>query len=163
MKTDVNNLFFLEIPRNWLPVKLSQTFHSIALLSLYSQASLIGFPAPHRTETQNTWVAFSNPASSSIRENMSIRISRDGCKTWSKPWTIYPYRAAYSDLTYFETTDPVTGLKQQNFAILFEGGKHFSFKKIMFKMFNLDAVLTGIQRTYRRLPQTNEASETDYY
>ncbi|XP_033629595.1 sialidase-4-like isoform X2 [Asterias rubens] len=127
------------------------------------QASLTGFPAPHRTETQNTWVAFSNPASSSIRENMSIRISRDGCKTWSKPWTIYPYRAAYSDLTYFETTDPVTGLKQQNFAILFEGGKHFSFKKIMFKMFNLDAVLTGIQRTYRRLPQTNEASETDYY
>ena len=124
------------------------------------QASLIGFPAPHHSESQNTWVAFSNPVSM-YRERMSIRLSRDGCKTWTNPWTIYPHSSAYSDLAYFETMDPVSGLKVQNFAILFEGGKHVAYKKIMFKMFNLDAVLSSVQRTYRPKLQTNKGTEVE--
>ncbi|XP_038044128.1 sialidase-3-like isoform X1 [Patiria miniata] len=113
------------------------------------QASLIGFPAPHHISKHKTWLAFSNPASM-FREHMSVRLSRDGGRTYTNPWTIYDLPAAYSDLTYFETLDRETGLKLQNFAILFEGGTDTPYEKIMFKMFNLDALLSRVPRTIRR-------------
>ncbi|XP_022111379.1 sialidase-2-like isoform X2 [Acanthaster planci] len=113
------------------------------------QASLIGFPAPNSASIPNTWLAFSNPASM-YRERMSVRLSRDGGKTYSSPWTIYQGPSAYSDLTYFEIEDPDTGLKLQNFALLFEGGIDGPYERIMFKMFNLDALQSMVHRTVRQ-------------
>ncbi|XP_072016573.1 sialidase-2-like isoform X2 [Amphiura filiformis] len=107
------------------------------------QASLIGFPAPADNKA-NTWVLFSNPASPKFRERLSIRISQDGCQTWSPPWKIHPTASGYSDLTYFESRDPVTGLNSQNFGIIFEGGKELPHEAIMFKMFNLEALERGL-------------------
>lgn len=84
-----------------------------------------------------------------FREQMSIRLSRDGCTTWSVPWTIHSNSSAYSDLTYFETfikRDSHTQ-RTQNFALLYEAGYDSPYNSIYFKMFNLEAVLSGIQNS----------------
>ncbi len=104
---------------------------------------MIGFPAPS-DEKSNTWVLFSNPASPKFRERLSVRISQDGCRTWSRPWTIHPDASGYSDLAYFESKDPESGLNSQNFGIVFEGGKEVPHETIMFKMFNLEALERGL-------------------
>ncbi|KAJ8032423.1 Sialidase-3 [Holothuria leucospilota] len=114
------------------------------------QASLVGFPAPsHHPSQTRRWVLFSNPASAMFREQMSIRLSRDGCATWSVPWTIHSNSSAYSDLTYFETIIKRDSHTQrtQNFALLYEGGYDSPYNHIYFKMFNLEAVLSGIQNS----------------
>ncbi|XP_072016585.1 sialidase-3-like [Amphiura filiformis] len=108
------------------------------------QASMIGFTAPHPLSPSNTWVVFSNPASS-FRRNMAVKISKDGCRTWSKPWVIHANASAYSDLAYFETWDSDAGVYSPNFAILFEGGEEdFAYESIQFKMFSLERMLQGI-------------------
>ncbi|PIK55341.1 putative sialidase-4 [Apostichopus japonicus] len=114
------------------------------------QASLVGFPAPsHHPSQTSRWVIFSNPASSMFREQMSIRLSRDGCSTWSVPWTIHSNNSAYSDLTYFETeakgNKPVK--RTQNFGMVYEAGYQSAYDAIYFKMFNLEAILSGIQNS----------------
>lgn len=42
-------------------------------------------------------VLFSNPASVK-RENLTVRLSRDGCRTWPVAWMLHAGPAAYSDL-----------------------------------------------------------------
>lgn len=116
----------------------------------FLQASLVGFPAPsHHPSQTSRWVIFSNPASSMFREQMSIRLSRDGCSTWSVPWTIHSNNSAYSDLTYFETeakgNKPVK--RTQNFGMVYEAGYQSAYDAIYFKMFNLEAILSGIQNS----------------
>ncbi|XP_072016566.1 sialidase-2-like [Amphiura filiformis] len=110
------------------------------------QGSMIGFPAPHHLSASKTWVVFSNPASPKFRQNMAVRISQDGCRTWSKPWTIHANASAYSDLAYFETWDAEADVHSPNIAILFEGGKgmEFPYETIRFKMFSLERMLQGL-------------------
>ncbi|XP_041452757.1 LOW QUALITY PROTEIN: sialidase-4-like [Lytechinus variegatus] len=111
------------------------------------QASMIGFPAPRPYVTDSgTWVLFSNPASPKFRERLSIRLSKDGCKTWSPAWNIFSNFSGYSDLTYFEMRNPITGLKSQNFAVLFEAGNTTSHDSIMFKIFNIESLLGGLDK-----------------
>jgi sialidase-1 len=43
------------------------------------------------------WAVFSNPASLR-RENLTLRLSHDGCRTWAHSRTLWPGPAAYSDL-----------------------------------------------------------------
>ncbi|XP_072016587.1 sialidase-3-like [Amphiura filiformis] len=108
------------------------------------QASMIGFTAPEPLSSSNTWVVFSNPASIN-RRNMAVKISKDGCRTWSKPWVIHANASAYSDLAYFETWDSDIGVYSPNIAILFEGGaEDFAYTSIRFKMFSLERMLQGI-------------------
>ncbi|XP_072016589.1 sialidase-3-like [Amphiura filiformis] len=108
------------------------------------QGSTIGFAAPQPLSPSNTWVVFSNPASS-FRRNMAVKISKDGCRTWSKPWVIHANASAYSDLAYFDTWDSDAGVHSPNFAILFEGGEDdFAYESIQFKMFSLERMLQGI-------------------
>ena len=73
---------------------------------------------------------------------MAVKISKDGCRTWSKPWTIHANATGYSDLAYFETWD--SDVLSPNFAILFEAGKEFSYETIQFKMFSLERLLQGV-------------------
>ncbi|XP_072016576.1 sialidase-3-like [Amphiura filiformis] len=107
------------------------------------QASMIGFKAPEPLSPSNTWVVFSNP-SSSFRRNMAVKISKDGCRTWSKPWVIHANVSAYSDLAYFETWDSDAGVNSPNIAILYEGGEEWRYESIRFKMFSLERMLQGI-------------------
>ncbi|XP_072016584.1 sialidase-3-like isoform X2 [Amphiura filiformis] len=108
------------------------------------QASMIGFTAPQPLSPSNTWVVFSNPASFKTRRNMAVKISKDGCRTWSKPWVIHANASAYSDLAYFETWDSDAGVYSPNIAILYEAGKENSYESIQFKMFSLERMLQGI-------------------
>ncbi|XP_070542524.1 sialidase-2-like [Ptychodera flava] len=103
------------------------------------QASIVTFPAPNGAPGNKTWALFSNPASDTLRKFMSIRLSYDGCKTWSNPWTIYPWYSGYSDMTYLGNSE--SGPK---FAIIYEGGHHTEVDQIMIKVFTLDAVLKGL-------------------
>ncbi|XP_072017321.1 sialidase-3-like isoform X2 [Amphiura filiformis] len=111
------------------------------------QGSTIGFTAPQPLSPSNTWVVFSNPASFTTRRNMAVKISKDGCRTWSKPWVIHANACAYSDLAYFETWDSNAGVYSPNIAILFEGGGEFRYESIQFKMFSLERMLQGITET----------------
>lgn len=104
------------------------------------QGSMQAFPAPLGSEvtekSHKTWVLFSNPANATLRKNLSIRLSIDGLKTWSSPWTIHAGSSAYSDLTYFEAYDGTNVF--QSFAILYEKGVNIAFKS-----FTLDSVLNN--------------------
>ncbi|XP_070553484.1 sialidase-3-like [Ptychodera flava] len=110
------------------------------------QASILAFPAPEETVfseyVSNTWVLFSNPADASVRKDSSIRLSTDGMKSWSLPWTFNHEAGGYSDLTYFETYEG--GRKVQNFGLLYERGHRKSSEAIVFRTFSLTEVLGGI-------------------
>ncbi|XP_033101708.1 sialidase-3-like [Anneissia japonica] len=107
------------------------------------QGSVIGFPSPDQTHPTKHWIMFSNPASKKLRNYMTLKLSQDGGETWSTGWMVYNFKSSYSDLTYFEDTDPFTGKLTQNFAVLFEGGLELPYETIMFKTFNLDAFYRG--------------------
>lgn len=68
----------------WSPV----TWDS-ALVEPVCQAGLLGL--------SDGRVLFANPASER-RENLTVRMSRDGCHTWPAALTLHPGPAAYSDL-----------------------------------------------------------------
>ncbi|XP_070533188.1 sialidase-3-like isoform X2 [Ptychodera flava] len=111
------------------------------------QASMIGFPAPPGTvfnaNITKRWVLFSNPADVAERKDTSIRISKDGLKTWSEPWTINYEAGAYSDMTYFEAKE---GFKKvQKFGILYERGHRDAYEAIVFRTFTLNDVIKGVQ------------------
>lgn len=61
-----------------------------ALVEPVCQASLARLGAGHE-------VLFSNPASLA-RENLTVRLSADGCRSWAAQRTVYAGAAAYSDL-----------------------------------------------------------------
>lgn len=68
----------------WSPVEWDE-----ALVEPVCQAGLLALP--------DGGVLFSNPASVS-RENLTVRLSRDGCRTWPVAWTLHAGPSAYSDL-----------------------------------------------------------------
>ena len=111
---------------------------------------MVGFPSPHPLSPSNRWVVFSNPASETTRKNMAVKLSKDGCRTWSKPWIIHANASAYSDLAYFETWDSNAGVYSPNIAILYEAGidgGDFAYEAIHFKMFSVERMLQGIQES----------------
>ncbi|XP_077999967.1 sialidase-2-like [Glandiceps talaboti] len=103
------------------------------------QGSIISFPSPNGSPGNHTWALFSNPASETTRKFMSLRLSYDGCRTWSNPHTIYPWYSGYSDLTYLGE-----GFLGHTFAIIHEGGYSSEFEKIMMEIFTLDALVKGL-------------------
>ncbi|XP_030844514.1 sialidase-3 [Strongylocentrotus purpuratus] len=108
------------------------------------QASLIAFPRPKGiTIGQKTWVILSNPADRIERQNLALRLSIDGCQTWSQPFGIHDVFAAYSDITYFEMTD-ANGTSLPHLGLLFEGGKQGPYEYTRFKIFTLGQVLQGL-------------------
>ncbi|XP_078000166.1 sialidase-2-like [Glandiceps talaboti] len=112
------------------------------------QGSVLGFPAPDGVPDSlpKTWVVFSNPADREKRINLSVRLSVDGCKTWSSPWKLCPGASAYSDLTYFEMNND-DGSRCQTFACLYEcGPTDYPYEKIVFQMFTLQALLEGTKQ-----------------
>ena len=60
---------------------------------------------------------FSNPASTK-REKMTVRVSKDDCKTWSVSKTIHKGSSAYSCLTVCDDTSNVMGLlyEKENYS-----------------------------------------------
>lgn len=100
----------------------SEVKHDDALIEPVCQASLVRFEDK---------VLFSNPACVK-RQWMTVRVSRDQCKTWSAGKVIYPGPAAYSDLCI---------LPNSTVCCLFERGMHHPYEKITLARFILQFVL----------------------
>ena len=68
-----------------------------ALIEPQCQASLIRYPRAN--PDSSVWMLFSNPASKSGRERMTVRLSPDEGRTWPLSRVLYQGKAAYSCLT----------------------------------------------------------------
>ncbi len=53
-------------------------------------------------DKQNDLLYFSNPASTTTRENLTLKVSRDGGRSWEVQKEIYPGSAAYSSMTLLQ-------------------------------------------------------------
>ncbi|CAH1250258.1 NEU3 [Branchiostoma lanceolatum] len=85
----------------------------------------------------DTWVLFANPNHLSLRENMSIKISKDGCRTWSQGLVLHKGPSAYSDLAAYEEG----GLAKV--ACLYEKGTEHPYETISLNRMSLEDVVKG--------------------
>ena len=97
----------------------------LALPEPICQASLCRLTDQYRHDRNR--VIFSNPASHK-RENMTVRLSYDECRTWPVSRTIYQGPAAYSDLCVTQDS---------TICCLFESGTHMPYETLTFARFNL--------------------------
>ncbi|MDR3345058.1 MAG: glycoside hydrolase [Oscillospiraceae bacterium] len=85
---------------------------------------------------------FTNPADKLHRENMTIRASTDGCRTWSASTQLYAGLASYSALTVIQGLgkNGVINVPQEELLIgcLFECGANYYAEEIVFTRFGLD-------------------------
>jgi sialidase-1 len=95
-----------------------------SLIEPRCQGSLLNYmPQEQLTET----LLFSNPSSETKRINMTIQVSRDHGKSWTKKLLIHAGRAAYSDMVV---------LPHGNIGILYENGLENPYERITFEMLN---------------------------
>lgn len=73
---------------------------------------------------------FTNPADSLHREMMTVRLSDDECKTWSKSKILYEGMASYSALSLIDAENDIIGC-------IFERGANFYAEEIVFMRFPL--------------------------
>jgi sialidase-1 len=73
---------------------------------------------------------FTNPADTLHREKMTVRMSDDGCKTWSKSKVLYEGLASYSALSLIDAKNGIIGC-------IFERGANFYAEEIVFTRFPL--------------------------
>ncbi len=92
---------------SWDEVKIDEM-----LVDPVCQASII-------SDTEKGLVAFCNPASLK-RENLTLRISYDDCKSWTKSIAIYKGPSAYSDLALLDDT----------ILCLYENGDKMPYERI---------------------------------
>lgn len=84
-----------------------------------------------------TRLVFANPASLK-RENMTVRLSSDGGKTWSFAKSLHAGPAAYSCLTE---------LRDRTVACLYESGAKRPYERITFARFNVEWLTDGKEST----------------
>ncbi len=110
----------------------AETGYDDALPEPICEASAIRF-TDAETHDKNR-VLFSNPASSSRRERMTVRISYDECRTWSAGKVLHEDHAAYSDLCI-----------AADFTIccLFDRGEGSSYEGLALARFNLEWLTDG--------------------
>lgn len=100
----------------------TEGYQDSELIEPICQASLISHRFPG---DEKLYLVFSNPASSTKRVNMSIKISDDNGKTWRLAETIHEGPSAYSNLVSF----PDGGV-----GILYEGGQERPYEGIAFEL-----------------------------
>ncbi len=100
---------------NWSSLKGDTT-----LIEPVCQASLISF----RQKKKKTVLAFSNPASTTKRTDMTVRLSYDNGATWPKQYLVYKGPAAYSNLVV---------LPNGNLGCFFEAGIKSAYEGIVFE------------------------------
>jgi len=105
-----------------------------ALVEPVCQASVLRLSTEkHRTKNR---IVFSNPASER-RENMTVRLSYDQCKTWSVAKTLWPGPSAYSDLVL---------AADKRIGCLYERGKNHPYETVTFALFTLEWLTEGRDR-----------------
>jgi hypothetical protein len=100
---------------SWTPLKGDSM-----LIEPVCQASMIASVSPGRKPV----LAFSNPASASSRTNMTVKLSFDNGRNWTKKMVLHPGPAAYSNLV---------NLPNGNLACLYECGTKSAYEKIVFR------------------------------
>lgn len=76
---------------------------------------------------------FTNVADSLHREKMTVRLSSDECKTWSKSKVLYEGMASYSALSLIDE-------KNDTIGCIFESGANYYAEQIVFVRFSLDYI-----------------------
>jgi sialidase-1 len=109
--------------------------HDEALPEPICQASLIRFTEAG-THDRNR-ILFSNPASSTRRERMTVRISYDECRTWSAGKVLHEDHAAYSDLCVADDL---------SIGCLFGRGGGTGYEGLAFARFDLAWLSDGADR-----------------
>lgn len=107
----------------WSPVTFDE-----ALVESICQASLIRLTRPVDA-AKSGLLLFSNPATATGRTQMTVRLSRDGGKTWPVSKLLYAGPAAYSNL--IEMADG-------SLACFYERGEKNAYQTIVFHPFTLD-------------------------
>ena len=79
-------------------------------------------------------IVFSNLASDSARENITLRVSYDECQTWAVSKSLYPGPSAYSDLAV--TSD-------MRVCCLYERGISGPYESIRLAQFNIEWLTDG--------------------
>lgn len=110
--------------RSWGPLEFDAT-----LIEPVCQASLIGW-ASGSTEPADL-LLFSNPASRTRRENLTVRLSRDSGRTWPQQVVVQSGPAAYSCLA--QLPDGALGC-------LFETGEAGTYERLELARFTWDAL-----------------------
>jgi len=105
--------------------------HDMALPDPMVQGSLIKVPRPGRESVY----LFTNPADRLHREMMTVRLSEDGCRTWTASKVLYEGLASYSALTLIDADTELIGA-------FFECGANFYSEEMVFTSFPL-AYITG--------------------
>lgn len=103
-------------------VTFSKPIEDPTLIEPVCQASILRYPGDTNA------ILFSNPASAK-REMMTIRLSRDDCKSWGESKRLHDGPAAYSCLTV---------LPDKTIGCLYECGTKDPYERIEFARFSLD-------------------------
>ncbi|MDA1013104.1 MAG: sialidase family protein [Planctomycetota bacterium] len=98
-----------------------------SLIEPQCQASLVQYPRPDGEGSD--WLLFSNPASRTAREKMTVRLSKDGGKSWPVAGQLHAGSSAYSCLTV---------LPDGRIGIVYERER---YSKITFAAFTLEWLL----------------------
>lgn len=104
--------------------KWSDTRADTTLIEPVCQGSLIQYDYPGKKK----FMVFSNPASTTSRTNMTVRLSYDNGKTWPLSKVLYSGPSAYSN---------VAVLPDGNIACLFEAGYTKAYEGIVFEEIEL--------------------------
>ena len=110
----------------------SKISHDGTLIEPLCQASIRRLTS--RDGSNRNRILFSNPASKTERENMTIRLTYDECKTWPIAKQINSGPSAYSCLAVFP------GL---TIACLYERGDKYPYEKISLANFNVEWLTDG--------------------
>lgn len=111
----------------------SEFEHDSQLIEPACNASIIRYTSQDGHHTKNR-ILFANPASTSAREKLSVRISYDEGKTWSAGKVINTGPSAYSSLTV---------LQDGTIGLLYERGDKNPYQKISFARFSLEWLTDG--------------------
>lgn len=105
----------------------SQIMHDPALTEPLCQASFLRYTRPGTNSKSR--LLFSNPATTSKRAELTVRLSYDEGKTWPVSKLLYPGPSAYSCLATLPNGD---------IACLYEAGQEHPYEKIVFARFSLN-------------------------
>jgi sialidase-1 len=102
-----------------------------SLIEPIVQASLLAVPAGKGTKVQ---LLFANPASTTTRHRLTVRLSPDEGKTWPSARLLHAGPAAYSCLA---------GLSDGTVGCLYERGQKSAYERITLARFGLDWLKEG--------------------
>jgi sialidase-1 len=115
---------------SWSPLDFDKT-----LISPVCQASLLRYSTADELGANR--LLFSNPASKTKRETMTVRMSLDEGKTWPISRVLHPGPSAYSCLVV---------LPDRSIGCLYERGKTKAYETITFARFPLNRLESGQDR-----------------